>query len=70
MTLTITGDTIVSDVVPVEARRPGPAGWLVTGYGDRRFDRNQAITAVTLAEVRAMPQPDAVLIASLEAELA
>lgn len=69
MSLTITDTAITSDITSVEAH-PGLSGkWTVTGYPGRRFDRNQAITAMTIAEERARPNPNRALIDSLESEL-
>lgn len=61
MALHITDDEITSDVTDVFAvkRHPdhGP-GWAVSSFPrERVFDRNQAITAVTLAEVYAKNPP-------------
>jgi hypothetical protein len=38
-------------------------------YGGRLFDRDQAITAMTIAEELERPNPDQALIKSLESEL-
>lgn len=58
MTLRITDDEITSDVTNASARRH-PDGWVVShlGRAHQRFDRNQAITAMTLAEVYAKNPP-------------
>jgi hypothetical protein len=73
VTLTITGRQMTSDATEVYASRVGlevgPEEWAVTGYPGRRLSRNQAITAMTLAEERAKPDPDQVLIRTLESEL-
>jgi hypothetical protein len=54
MTLTITDRQMTSDATEVYASRvgleAGPEEWAVTGYPGRRLSRNQAITAMTLAE--------------------
>lgn len=68
MALTITNTQITSDQVGETASyRDG--FWHVTSYPGRAMDRNQAITALTLAEERAKAEPNQVLIASLEGEL-
>lgn len=77
MALTITDTAIYSDEVGFYAQfRPhaaadGKGAWAVFGggMGGRLFDRNQAITAMTLLEERGRPNPDRALIASLESEL-
>ena len=68
MALRIGHDRITSDVVDICAHRTADGSWHVDGW-DRVFDRNQAITAMTIAEERSRPHPDAVLIDSLEREL-
>lgn len=68
MALIITNTQISSSEVGVTASyRDG--FWHVTSHPGRAFDRNQAITALTLAEERAKTRPNEVLIASLEGEL-
>jgi hypothetical protein len=49
MTIHPTDDVITSDVTPHTATRC-PGGWAVTWLGDRTVGRNQAITAMLLAE--------------------
>ncbi|MEU8402707.1 hypothetical protein AB0C28_46620 [Nonomuraea sp. NPDC048892] len=51
MTLSITDTHMTSDACPNVAELRGDR-WSVTGYPGRTFDRNQAITAMLLAEVR------------------
>lgn len=78
MALTITDRFIKSDEVGTFAEfRPhasadGQGAWVVCGSarGGRLFDRNQAVTAMTIAEELARPNPDLQLIESLESELA
>ena len=50
MTLTITDTHMTSDDCPNVAELRG-CRWSVTGYPGRTFDRNQAITAMLLAEL-------------------
>jgi hypothetical protein len=84
MSLTITDQRITSDEVDAVAEfRPhaaadGKGAWVVFHahhgdlglfHGGRLFDRNQAISAMTLEEELARPHPDQALIASLESEL-
>lgn len=53
MGLTITDTHMTSDGCPnVAVLREG--GWTVTGYPGRLFDRDQAITAMLLAELLAL----------------
>jgi hypothetical protein len=68
VTLTIYDEWMGSDVADVTANFED-GSWFVTGYPGRAMDRNQAITAMTLAEERAKPDPDQVLISALESEL-
>jgi hypothetical protein len=78
MALTITETEITSDEIGAYARwsqhaaADGSGAWVVYGDGrwdGRLFDRNQAISAMTLEEEKASPAPDQALIASLESEL-
>jgi hypothetical protein len=77
MALTITDTKITSDAVPAyaEFRRhaaaDGNGAWVVylSPYAGRLFDRNQAISAMTVEEEKAGPAPDQALIASLKSEL-
>lgn len=75
MTLTITDTLITSDMTDaraefrVHASADGSGAWVVSTRYGRLLDRNQAITAMTLAEERAKPDPDQVLIRTLESEL-
>jgi hypothetical protein len=58
MALRITDTTITSNVPgcpQVAQLREGR--WSVTGYRGHAFDRNQALTAMTLAEVYALDPP-------------
>lgn len=55
MTLVITDEAMTSDLTTHTARcqtrgPAGPARWVVSWLPDRHLDRNQAITAMTLAE--------------------
>jgi hypothetical protein len=68
MALTITETRITSDEVG-ETGRQEDGMWYVTGWPGRAMDRNQAISAMTIAEERARPNPNRLLIASLESEL-
>jgi hypothetical protein len=69
MTLHITDTAITSDRVPEHASRPEGTHWYVTTHPGREFDRNQAISAMTIAEEEARPAPDHYLIESLRSEL-
>ena len=68
MSLHITNDRITSDEVDATARCDD-GFWWVDGYPGRAFDRDQAITAMTIAEELARPHPNALLIESLRSEL-
>jgi hypothetical protein len=68
MALTITDTEITSDEVG-EAAYLRDGLWFVTGWPGRAMDRNQAITAMTITEERARPEPNRLLLASLESEL-
>jgi hypothetical protein len=68
MALKISDDQITSDQVGERAYRQDGLWW-VTGRPGRAFDRNQAITAMTIAEEHNQPYPNAALIDSLESEL-
>jgi hypothetical protein len=68
MALTITDTQITSSEVGETAyQRDGL--WFVTGWPGRAMDRNQAITAMTISEEQARPEPNRLLLASLENEL-
>jgi hypothetical protein len=73
--LTITDISITSDEVQASARfRPhaaadGHGAWTASTRPARLLTRDQAITAMTIAEELTRPEPDRVLIASLESEL-
>lgn len=77
MSLKITEDMVTSDETAQYAiRREDGSGWVVTSRDpDRRFDRNQAITALILEEERnrrppyADPEAYAAYVESLESEL-
>jgi hypothetical protein len=69
MALRITDTKITSDEVGETARLADGCLWHVTGWPGREFDRNQAITAMTLAEERARPRRNEALIRDLSAEL-
>jgi hypothetical protein len=81
--LTITGTSITSDETAATAEfrehaaADGRGAWVCSLRGwdrapaltGRLLTRDQAITAMTIAEELARPEPDRVLIASLETEL-
>ena len=77
MSLTITDRLITSDLTEARAEfhphaaADGDGAWVVFGtrYASRLFDRNQAISAMTIAEELTRAEPDPVLIVSLESEL-
>jgi hypothetical protein len=77
MALRITDTEITSDEIGTRAAfrqhaaADGNGAWVVYAvpYAGRLFDRNQAITAMTIAEEKARPAPNQALIASLQAEL-
>lgn len=77
MTLTITDTEITSDLTSARAEfRPhasadGSGAWVVYGspWAARLFDRNQAITAMTIAEEQTRAEPNRALIESLTGEL-
>jgi hypothetical protein len=77
MALTITETRITSDLADAYAEyRPhasadGHGAWVVYGspWSSRLLDRNQAITAMTIAEEQARPEPNRLLIESLTGEL-
>ncbi|MEU7832875.1 hypothetical protein [Nonomuraea sp. NPDC049129] len=56
MSLSITDTRMTSDGCPNVAELL-TGGWTVTGYPGRLFDRNQAITAMLLAELLALTLP-------------
>jgi hypothetical protein len=74
--LTITGTRITSDEVEASAEfRPhaaadGRGAWVVSARPGRLLTRDQAISAMTICEEQARPEPDQALIDSLESELA
>jgi hypothetical protein len=74
--LTITDTLITSDETGATAEfRPHAAAdehgaWIMSARPARLLTRNEAITAMTIAEELARPDPDRLLIASLESELA
>jgi len=75
MTLSITDTLMTSDLTDTRAEfRPhaaadGRGAWVVSTRYGRLLDHNQAISAMTIAEEQAKPQPDRLLIDSLESEL-
>jgi hypothetical protein len=75
MALTITDTYISSDLTEAYAEfRPhaaanGHGAWVVLGRHGRLFDRNQAISAMTIEEEKVRPEPNQALIDSLESEL-
>jgi hypothetical protein len=72
MTMRITGRRMTSDLC-AEVAELRDGRWLVTGYPGRTFDRSQAITAMTLAELMAtdLPpgDPTSLLVSDLRGEL-
>lgn len=58
MSLTVT-DTRISSDRCLNVAELGPGGWTVTGYPGRLFDRDQATTAMLLAELLALTLPTA-----------
>jgi hypothetical protein len=75
MALTITDDEMTSDLTPATARfspnaaADGTGAWTVSYLYGRLLTRKEAITAMTIAEEEAKPEPDHYLIASLASEL-
>lgn len=73
MALEITDTAITSDEVADFALTRHPdhgTGWVVSGYDPKRvFTRDQAISAITIAEELARPEPNRLLIESLRSEL-
>lgn len=75
MSLTITDTRITSDLTDAyaEFRRhaaaDGNGAWVVSTRTARLFNRDQAISAMTIAEEQTRPQPNQLLISSLESEL-
>lgn len=78
MALTITDTRITSDLTDARAAFIAPRAhvpadgdgvWVVSTRGERLFDRNQAISAMTIEEEKASPEPNRLLIESLESEL-
>jgi hypothetical protein len=73
--LTITPDRIWSDETAATAQfRPhaaadGHGAWVVSTRPGRLLSFSQAVTALTIAEEQARPNPNPLLIASLESEL-
>jgi hypothetical protein len=73
--LTITDTSITSDETSATAElhphaaADGRGGWVVSVRPARLLTRDQAITAMTIVEELARPDPDRLLIASLETEL-
>jgi hypothetical protein len=76
VTLRITGTSITSDMTGATAEfRPHAAAdsagaWVCSTRPARLLTRNEAITAMTIADEQARPGPDRLLIATLESELA
>ena len=68
MSLHIADTRITSDEVDATAHRDD-GFWWVDGYPGRAFDRDQAITAMTIAEELARPAPNMLLVESLRSEL-
>jgi hypothetical protein len=73
--LTITAAAITSGTTAATAEfHPHAAAdehgaWIMSARPARLLTRNQAITAMTIAEEQARPEPDRLLIGSLESEL-
>lgn len=62
MALHITGHRMTVDGLDIVARRMLGGLWIVTGCGTRVFTRDEALTALTLAEALASaPPPDSFL---------
>jgi hypothetical protein len=68
MSLLITDTAITSDEVDATARCDD-GFWYVTSHPGRAFGRDQAISAMTIAEELARPAPNALLLESLRSEL-
>lgn len=69
MSLHITDNAITSDEIDATGLCIDGAYWSVSGWPGRPFDRDQAISAMTLAEELARPEPNMLLVESLRAEL-
>ncbi|MFC7382802.1 hypothetical protein [Sphaerisporangium rhizosphaerae] len=73
MTLTPTGPVVPDGAATTAAAEYRGGAWQVTGHPGRRFTRDQAITALTLAELLTDPTPAnemrLVVINDLRAEL-
>lgn len=70
MTLTITDEALTSDATRHPDPVPGERGWVVSWMPERVLSRNQAITAMTIAEAVAQQGDHAhALIGSLAHEL-
>ena len=75
MAITITDGTMTSDLTGAIARFrahatvDGHGAWITSLRPGRLLDRNQAITALTIAEEQARPEPDRQRIAALESAL-
>jgi type IV secretory pathway ATPase VirB11/archaellum biosynthesis ATPase len=72
MSLHITDDRITSDEVSATAERrywDHSHGWVVSTDPGAAYDRDGAITALTLAEELARPNPNELLVESLRSEL-
>ncbi|MDF5751952.1 hypothetical protein [Spongiactinospora sp. TRM90649] len=57
MSLRISEELMSCDRSGQRAVRRADGRWTVSGYGGRAFDRDQAITALTLGEVLAISPP-------------
>ncbi|MFF3442113.1 hypothetical protein [Streptosporangium sp. NPDC002721] len=57
MSLRITATTMTEEASGHRAHRAADGGWIVTGHPGRIFTRDQAITALTIAEVLALAPP-------------
>lgn len=71
MTLTISEDRMTSDITRHEAQRAAAEEqcWTVSWWPARRLDRNQAISALTLAEFVEQGRADHPLVGELASEL-
>ncbi|MGC5011384.1 hypothetical protein ACLQ2R_11515 [Streptosporangium sp. DT93] len=57
MSLHITATTMTEEASGHRAHRAADDGWIVTAHPGRTFTRDQAITALTIAEILALAPP-------------
>jgi hypothetical protein len=75
MALTITDALMTSDLTDAEAEfrlhaaADGSGAWVVSSRPARLFDRNQAVSALTIEKEKTRTAPDQAPIKSLESEL-